>query len=152
MDVNLLNPFIEAVNSVLPQLGFQNIEKKGISEKNGKLSFNGVVLTLGIVGDKKGNVVYSIDLEGAKNIASIMMMGMPVEEFDEMAQSALSELSNMLTANATINFSNENINVDISVPTMMNGENIELSMNKAEILEVDFEIDGISLSVHLSLD
>lgn len=152
MDVKLLNPFIEAVNAVLPQLGFQNIEQKEIGEKTGKLSFNGVVLTLGIVGEKKGNVVYSIDLEGAKNIASIMMMGMPVEEFDDMAQSALSELSNMLTANATINFSNDGVNVDISVPTLMHGEKIELSLNKAEILAADFNIDGVNLSIHLAID
>lgn len=33
-----------------------------------------------------------------------MMMGMPVIEFDDMAQSALSELSNMLTANAATSF------------------------------------------------
>lgn len=152
MDVKLLNPFIEAVNSVLPQLGFQSIETKAVTQKTGKLSFNGVVLTLGIVGDKKGNVVYSIDLEGAKNIASIMMMGMPVEEFDDMAQSALSELSNMLTANATINFSNKGITVDISVPTLMHGEKIELSMNKEEILEVTFDIDGVKLSIDLAMD
>ncbi|WKY42968.1 chemotaxis protein CheX [Eubacteriaceae bacterium ES2] len=152
MDVKLLNPFIEAVNAVLPQLGFQNIETKTVTQKTGKLAFHGVVLTLGIVGDKKGNVVYSIDLEGAKNIASIMMMGMPVEEFDDMAQSALSELSNMLTANATINFSNEGITVDISVPTLMHGERIELSLNKEEILEVTFDIDGVNLSINLAMD
>ncbi|MDK2905916.1 MAG: chemotaxis protein CheX [Eubacteriaceae bacterium] len=81
-----------------------------------------------------------------------MMMGMPVEEFDDMAQSALSELSNMLTANATINFSNKGITVDISVPTLMHGEKIELSLNKEEILEVTFDIDGVKLSIDLAMD
>lgn len=33
MDVKLLNPFIEAVNSVLPQLGFQSIETKAVTQK-----------------------------------------------------------------------------------------------------------------------
>jgi len=108
--------------------------------------------TLGIVGDKKGNVVYSIDMDGAKKIASTMMMGMPVEELDDMSKSALSELSNMLTANASINFSNDGINVDISVPTMMYGEEIEINLQKDNIVCIDFDVDGIVLSVNVALD
>ena len=36
-----------------------------------------------------------------------MMMGMPVDDFNEMAQSAISELVNMLTANVATNYSRE---------------------------------------------
>ena len=36
----------------------------------------------------------------AKDIASRMMMGMPVVELDAMARSALSELGNMMMGNA----------------------------------------------------
>lgn len=152
MDVRLINPFIGAVTGIMPQIGFSNITRKGISLKDKKFMASGVVLTLGIVGDKKGNVVYSIDMDGAKKIASTMMMGMPVEELDDMSKSALSELSNMLTANASINFSNDGINVDISVPTMMYGEEIEINLQKDNIVCIDFDVDGIVLSVNVALD
>ena len=152
MDVRLINPFIGAVTGIMPQIGFSNITRKGISLKEKKFMVSGVVLTLGIVGDKKGNVVYSIDMDGAKKIASTMMMGMPVEELDDMSKSALSELSNMLTANASINFSNDGINVDISVPTMMYGEEIEINLQKDNIVCIDFNVDGIVLSVNVALD
>ena len=152
MDVRLINPFIGAVTGIMPQIGFSNITRKGISLKEKKFMVSGVVLTLGIVGDKKGNVVYSIDIDGAKKIASTMMMGMPVEELDDMSKSALSELSNMLTANASINFSNDGINVDISVPTMMYGEEIEINLQKDNIVCIDFDVDGIVLSVNVALD
>lgn len=152
MDVRLINPFIGAVTGIMPQIGFSNITRKGISLKEKKFMASGVVLTLGIVGDKKGNVVYSIDMDGAKKIASTMMMGMPVEELDDMSKSALSELSNMLTANASINFSNDGINVDISVPTMMYGEEIEINLQKDNIVCIDFDVDGIVLSVNVALD
>ena len=122
------------------------------SWKNRKIVASGIVLTLGIVGDKKGNVAYAIDTEGAKQIASIMMMGMPVDELDDMAKSAISELSNMLTANASINLSNEAITVDISPPTMLTGEDIELSMSKEQVMCVEFDIDGIKLEVNVALD
>lgn len=152
MDVRLINPFIGAVTGIMPQIGFSNITRKGISLKEKKFMVSGVVLTLGIVGDKKGNVVYSIDMDGAKKIASTMMMGMPVEELDDMSKSALSELSNMLTANASINFSNDGINLDISVPTMMYGEEIEINLQKDNIVCIDFDVDGIVLSVNVALD
>lgn len=152
MDVRLINPFIGAVTGIMPQIGFSSITRKGISLKEKKFMVSGVVLTLGIVGDKKGNVVYSIDMDGAKKIASTMMMGMPVEELDDMSKSALSELSNMLTANASINFSNDGINVDISVPTMMYGEEIEINLQKDNIVCIDFDVDGIVLSVNVALD
>ena len=152
MDVRLINPFIGAVTGIMPQIGFSNITRKGISLKEKKFMVSGVVLTLGIVGDKKGHVFYSIDNDGAKKIASTMMMGMPVEELDDMSKSALSELSNMLTANASINFSNDGINVDISVPTMMYGEEIEINLQKDNIVCIDFDVDGIVLSVNVALD
>ncbi|CBH21742.1 Chemotaxis protein CheX [Acetoanaerobium sticklandii] len=148
----MINPFIGAVTGIMPQVGFSSITRKGISLKGKKFTVSGVVLTLGIVGDKKGNVVYSIDMDGAKKIASTMMMGMPVEELDDMSKSALSELSNMLTANASINFSNDGINVDISVPTMMYGEEIEINLQKDNIVCIDFDVDGIALSVNVALD
>jgi len=148
----MIKPFTAAVTDILPQLGFQSVTEKGITIKCKKIIASGVVVTLGIVGDKKGNVVYTIDKEGAKNIASIMMMGMPVEELDDMAKSALSELSNMLTANAGINFSNDGITVDISVPTLMYGDDIELSMNKDEIICAEFDVDGIKLEISIALD
>jgi len=152
VDVRLINPFIGAVTGIMPQIGFSNITRKGISLKEKKFMVSGVVLTLGIVGDKKGNVVYSIDMDGAKKIASTMMMGMPVDQLDDMSKSALSELSNMLTANASINFSNDGINVDISVPTMMYGEDIEINLQKDNVVCIDFDVDGIMLSVNVALD
>ena len=152
MGIKMIKPFVDAITDVLPQLGFQSVTQKGITFKTKKIVASGVMITLGIVGDKKGNVVYSLNKEGAKNIASIMMMGMPVEELDDMAKSALSELANMLTANAGINFSNDNITVDISVPTLMYGEEIELSMNKDEIICIEFDVDGINLEISIALD
>ena len=152
MDVKFINPFIEAVMGVLPQLGFENIVRTGLSVKGSKISMSGVSLTIGIVGEKKGNVVYIMDNEGAKKIASTMMMGMPVDEFDDMAKSAVSELSNMLSANTSINFSNMGISTDISIPALMHGENIEISTSTSQVICVDFDVDGIHLQVNVSLE
>ena len=80
MDVNNVNPFIESFKTVMPQLGFSDIKRGDLSIKGQELISSGVIIIVGIVGAIKGNVVYCIDLEVAKKIASTMMMGMPIED------------------------------------------------------------------------
>lgn len=152
MDAKLINPFLGAVQGVLPQLGFQHIEKKSLEVKKGKIKTQGVVIVIGVVGELRGNVAYAVSIEDGKKIASTMMMGMPVSELDDMAKSAISELANMLTANAGINLSNEEINVDISVPTLLYGQEIEVNMSEGNIFCIGFDVDGILLTVDISLE
>lgn len=125
MDVRHINPVIESVGNIMPQLGFAEVSKKGVTLKDRNIQSPGVVIIIGLIGDVKGNIIYGLSIDNAKKIASQMMMGMPVDDFNEMAQSAISELVNMLTANVATNFSRDNITVDISTPTLIQG-NLQL--------------------------
>ena len=151
MDVNHINPVLEAFNVILPQLGITSIKKNGISVKGKYIKSKGVVIIIGIIGDVKGNIIYGMSVDTAKKIASIMMMGMPVEKFDEMPQSAISELVNMLTANVAMNFSKDNINIDISTPTLIEGE-FTASSNADKVLCVEMSVDGMIIEVNISLE
>ena len=103
MDVKLVNPFINAFTAVLPQMGFPTPERTGMSVKEKTINSLGITVLVGFTKEIRGNVCYNMSEDTAKFIASTMMMGMPVETFDEMAQSAISEMSNMLTATAATN-------------------------------------------------
>ncbi|KAJ50056.1 chemotaxis protein CheX [Clostridium tetanomorphum] len=151
MDVKLINPFIEAFYNVMPQIGFFKIEKGEVYLKEKHLSGTGVLINLGLVGDFKGNIIYGIDLESAKKIASTMMMGMPVSELDDMAQSAISELTNMLTANASINFSNMGKNINISTPTLIYGDKIEIKVNTDKVLCIKILVDDIPIEINVAI-
>lgn len=136
----------------MPQIGFKEVEKQGISVKGKSVKSLGVMIILGIVGDIKGNIIYSLNIESAKKIASIMMMGMPVTELDDMAQSALSELSNMLTANASIDFEGNGTNINISTPTLMYGNDFQAKMNTDQVLCINILVDKIPIEINISLD
>ncbi len=151
MDVKYINPFIDSFYNILPQIGFSNVIRENVAVKNSVESL-GILINLGIVGDIKGNIVYNIQDENGKKIASKMMMGLPVEELDEMAQSALSELSNMLTANASINFSNIGVNVNISTPTLMYGQDIKIKLNTDKILNIKIIADDIPIDVNVAFE
>lgn len=152
MDVNHVHPFVDAFTAVMPQLGFGNVQMGKLSAKVNELTGSGVIIVLGLVGALRGNVVYAIEMEAAKKIASTMMMGMQVNEFDEMARSAISELTNMLTANAATGFSDLGIIIDISTPTMFQGENISVKMNSNEILCVQLFADGIPIDINIAFE
>ena len=152
MDVKYINPFIESFTTVMPQLGFCDIKKGELSVKGQELIKSGVIILVGIVGEIKGNVVYCIDLENAKNIASTMMMGMPVDEFDEMSQSALSELTNMLTASAATCFYDLGIPIDISTPTLLHGKNISVKMSSAQVLCIQLIADENPIEINIAFE
>lgn len=149
MDAKYINPFIDSFYNILPQIGFSNVTREDVTVKNSVESL-GILINLGIVGDIKGNIVYNIEGENGKKIASKMMMGLPVEKLNEMAQSALSELSNMLTANASINFSNIGVNVNISTPTLMYGQDIKIKLNTDKILNIKIVADDIPIDVNVA--
>ena len=106
MDVKHINPFLDAFISIMPQLGLADVKKKGITLKGRFIESPGVMIIVGIMGDMRGNVIYGTTIDNAKKIASTMMMGMPVDTFDEMAKSAVSELANMISGNAMSRFIN----------------------------------------------
>ena len=152
MDVKHINPFVESFIKVIPQIGFNKINIGKVSAKSRELTYSGVIIVVGIVGEIKGNVVYYTNLESAKKIASTMMMGMPIEEFDEMSKSALSELTNMLTANAATIFYNMGVQIDISTPTLFHGENVSVKMSSSQVLCVELFADDNPFEVNISIE
>lgn len=151
MDVNHINPVLEAFLTVMPQLGLEQVERKNVSVKGRYIESPGVMVIVGIVGDIKGNIIYGLTEADAKSIASAMMMGMPIDDFGELAQSAISELTNMLTANVATNFSKENIMVNISTPTLMYGE-FTANASADKVLSVEMGVNNTVIEVNISLE
>ena len=81
MDVKLVNPFIDAFTTVLPQMGFPTPQRTGMTVNNQNAVSQGVAVIVGFTKEIRGNVVYNMSEDTAKFIASTMMMGMPVESF-----------------------------------------------------------------------
>ncbi|MCI5566963.1 MAG: chemotaxis protein CheX [Veillonellaceae bacterium] len=151
MDAKLVNPFVDALKTVLPQMGFPEPERKAIGVKAKTASSLGVSVIVGFTKSIRGNVVYNMSEDTAKFIASTMMMGMPVDEFNDMAQSAISEMSNMLTANAATNLAGMGFEVDISTPSMTIGENFQIKISDDQYLTVGMDIGGHELEIDIAV-
>lgn len=151
MNREYFNAFSNAVLNIMPQLGIEAVAGGEIVECGKNIETSGVVCIVGILGDLSGNVIFSLNESGAKGIASAMMGGMEVLEFDELTQSAISELSNMLAANACIGLAEQGLNTDISTPTLMQGICI-LSGSYEKCMSMQMKVNEFDLSIYVSLE
>lgn len=134
MNVEYINPFIEASIGVIHQTTAIKPSVGNIYLKNTPYGSGNVAVLIGLTGKIQGNVVISLNEALACRITSAMMGGMPIEAFDEIVKSAIAELSNMILGNTATIFSTKNISIDISPPTVLTGENMQLSTGKTVIV------------------
>ena len=152
MDAKLVNPFVNAFTAVMPQMGFQEPKRTKLYMREKNTVSLGVSVVVGFTKQVRGNVVYNMSEDTAKFIASTMMMGMPIEAFDAMAQSAISEMSNMLTANAATNLTGMGLEVDISTPSLSVGEKFQVKISDGQYITVEMDLGGHVVEIDIAVD
>ncbi|TDT71739.1 chemotaxis protein CheX [Hypnocyclicus thermotrophus] len=152
MNVEYINPFTQATFDVLNMLGAFSPKIGKLSVKNEPVPSYGVSVIVGVIGNIKGQIVYSFTEDTARGIASAMMMGMPVEAFDEMAKSAVSELANMISGNASTGIAAKGLEVDISPPTLITGNNVRITSNVKQTVVVPIETTAGVIEVNIAVE
>lgn len=152
MDARFLNPVIDAFRDILPQLGFSDIQRGKIGMGSNSVESLGVTVVIGMTKDIRGSVAYNMTETTAMLIASTMMGGMPVNQFDELPQSAISELVNMVTANSAIRFEQMGLQVDISPPSLVIGNDFRARLLQDKFLIVEMLADGQLIQLNLGLE
>ncbi|NLZ47700.1 MAG: chemotaxis protein CheX [Clostridiales bacterium] len=142
MKVEYINPFIEASLEVISQTTNMKPTIGKVFVKNNSYNGDGVVIFIGLTGKINGNVVLSLSKNLALNIASAMMGGMPVIELDEISKSAIAELANMILGNTASIFYKNGIGIDITPPTVLTGENINLTPTKSVTVCIPLNFQG----------
>lgn len=152
MDVKQMAPFVDALANIMPQLGFQEVRRGALRLAEDKLTSKGVMVVIGLTEMLRGNIVYNFTTDTARAIASTMMMGMAVPELDDMAQSAISELGNMLAANAGILLEGQGVSMNISPPTLIVGEAVQARMGASQRLVVEMMVDNNLVEVDIAVE
>lgn len=141
LDVNNINPFLQSTISVFESVTQIKLTVGKPSIADFSFVTPTYTITVGVVGQMKGQAVLAMDVENAKTIASKMMFGMPIAELDEMACSALNELSNMIMGNTATVFSTQGKLIDITPPISMIGTNLKVKTD-IEPIAVPLMLDG----------
>lgn len=152
MKVEYINPFVTATFEILKAVADLNPKRGKLILKTEAIPSFGVSVLVGVVGEVKGQVVYSLSEETGKKISSAMMMGMPVDAFDEMAKSAVSELANMITGNASTQLASLGLTIDISPPTLVTGTNIHIATSNSQTIVIPVETELGVFEINVSLE
>lgn len=120
MQASHINPFLQSATLVLEQMCSVSPERGELSLKIIDFKYDYVWLQIGLKGHLRGDIVFGFPETVALRIVSGMMGGYTVSEFDEMSRSALAELGNMISGNASTLLYNEGIQVDITPPKIIN--------------------------------
>lgn len=99
----------------------RRMQRKGLSKRTKLRTENNVNIIIGLVGDIRENVVFSLQEATACNIASAMMGGLSVEKFDIMPKSALCEFANMVAGNSVSLLEKDKVLGNITPPTLIMG-------------------------------
>lgn len=136
MNVEYINPFIEASQSVLvmmtgvkPELGKVHLRKAPFPSEN-------IAVIVGLTGKIRGQVVISFSQNSALSIASAMMGGIPVVELDEISKSAISELANMIMGNTATILASRDIGIEITPPSMLMGEKLMITPANMQTISI----------------
>jgi len=95
----------------------------------------GVAALVGLAGDVEGRVLFDMTMETAMNIASTMNME-ELKEFDELAKATITELANIVTAQAVTKLHELGFRFDLTPPTLFTGERMEIANSDVEALIV----------------
>jgi chemotaxis protein CheX len=151
MNREYADAFLNSFQNVMPQLGIEEIRLNNIQDIGKQIHTPEIVCIIGIIGDLRGNVIFAVSTIAAMKIAGTMMGGMELDAFDEIAQSAISELGNMLAATACTALSDFNIKVDVSTPTLMTGT-FSVSASVERITRIAFNVFDFPFDIFLSLE
>lgn len=148
MDVKFINPFINVTINIVQQICNVGAKRGQIYVRSSPFIAENVIIIIGIAGDFKGQVFFTMDEKTARSIASSMMFGMEVPALDEMSKSAIAELGNMIMGNVSTEFYNEGIKIDITPPTVLVGSDINISTKGIQTICVPIELEsGIRLEL-----
>jgi chemotaxis protein CheX len=152
MDVKYVNPFLEALTRILSSFGIADVKRGSIKLKDNMHVDLDVTSLVGITGQIRGNIAYSLSQATAKKIVSAMMMGMPVEKLDAIGRSAIAELSNMITGTASSILSECGHLTDITPPSIIFGCDIYFIISSVQTVSVEMETSVGKIEVNIGLE
>ena len=127
MRVEYINPFVETSYSILKEvLGGAEVKRGDLYLKSTAMPMMGVAALVGLAGDVEGRVLYDMTIETALNIAS-KMNGEQLPAFDDLAKATISELANLITAQAVTKLQELGFKFDLTPPAPFVGQKMEIA-------------------------
>jgi len=140
MRVEYINPFVEAAFNVLKEVLQTDVKRGDLFLKSTTMQIQGVAALVGLAGDVEGRVLFDMTKNTALSIAS-GMNGEELKTLDDLVKATITELANMITAQAVTKLHDLGFKFDLTPPALFTGDNMEISNHlNVEALIVPMEL------------
>lgn len=154
MKAEYLNPFVESTVNVLKQyLPDLEIDRGELAVIESPTKTLGGTIYIGISGDLEGRILYNMTRKAAVGIAE-EMNGEEFMGLNRMVRSTIQELCNIISGQAgqKLEKTADNKSINITPPSMITGENTEISDGlTGELIEVPLETNFGKIVINLAL-
>ncbi len=150
MRVEYINPFVEAAFNILKEVVDSDIKRGELFLKSTSQPVLGVAAIVGLAGDVEGRVLFDMAENTALAIAG-QMNGETLTEMNDLAKATITELANMITAQAVTKLHELGFTFDLTPPAIFTGENMEVSDSGVEALIVPIELNQGKLEINVAV-
>lgn len=150
VNVEYINPILKATIKVIKEAVGMEVTIGKPSIKQAAFTDDELLILMGITGAMKGQAILDFPKTTALKVASNMAQ-MELTVLDELAQSAICELGNMILGNTATLYSIDGICIDITPPTVCNG-NVVFNSNFAANICIPVLCGGSPLfEIHIAI-
>ena len=150
MRAEYVNPFLAPAQNVWQRMLGQELDLDEYAMMSEQVTTEDITAIIRVRGLVEGHVLYGFDIDTAKAVASVMMEE-EVEEFDEIALSALGELANVISGNAATELSSYDYRCDLTPPVIIKPTNATVFTPESPQILASFSSEFGQLSVRICL-
>ncbi|MGL1892143.1 MAG: chemotaxis protein CheX [Spirochaetaceae bacterium] len=150
MRVEYINPFVEAAFNVLKEVLGTEVQRGELFLKRTTQPVMGVAAIVGLAGDVEGRVLFDMSMQTAVDLASAMN-GETLPSLDDLGKATITELANMITAQAVTKLYDLGFKFDLTPPAIITGENMQVTDMDVEALIVPMELTLGKIEINVAI-
>lgn len=119
MKAEHLNSFIQGAQNVISSICSENAGLGKLFTKQPPYKSEDISVIIGILGELQGDVIFTMNKNMAMFFASKLMKDMDNSMVEQMWESAISEVTNMISGKVSSVFFGNGTTIDITPPTLL---------------------------------
>ncbi|MBF0245350.1 MAG: chemotaxis protein CheX [Planctomycetes bacterium] len=151
LDVNLINPFIEATIMALETMAMLKPKRTKVYLKNNATVNGDISGIMGLTGEVDGSIVVTFAAETACKVVG-SMLGVKFDSINDEVKDGIQEVVNLIAGQAKAKLSGTKFHFKISIPTCVTGKNHEITRAKGvPIIVAEFDLNGDPFAVEVAI-
>ncbi len=138
MKAEFANPFINAAVLTFRKELNVELQRSELKVKNAPSPTRDTSIIVGVTGKVRGQVVYSMDQQVAMSIAKAMLPDLHPVEQKKMMSSAVAELANIITGQASIALAGEKHTISLTPPSVLMGTTGSVDFLSIQTISISF--------------